>query len=224
MLAYLQDLDAGKSSLLLAKDRQTVHELNKAVRVELKAECVLGEAEIAVKTSHGYRYFAAQDRVVLGLGAKQQFYHQLEPQEREYVHNGASGTVERVTLERVTVQLDSGSRIELDVTGHLNSEGKHQGWAVDHGYASTVHKSQGMTVDRAHVVITGEEQREWAYVALSRHREIVHVYATHEALGVDAHSIERTEAVLHLNRAESKDLANDYEMQNQPLHHDLELS
>ena len=210
VLAYLQDYDSGKSALLLAKDRQAVRELNDAVRAELKAEGLLGPSEAAVLTTGGYRPFAENDRVVLGLGAKQQFYSQLEREDRERAHNGASGTVERVTAERVTMLLDSGQRIELDDSGHLDQEGKRQGWAVDHGYAVTVHKSQGMTVDRSHVVISGEEQREWAYVALSRHRESVHVYATDDALGADADSVERAQAALQLSRAESKDLANDY--------------
>ena len=210
VLAYLQDLDAGKSSLLLAKDREAVHELNQTVRTELKAEGVLGDTDIAVRTRNGYRHFAEQDRVVLGLGAKQQFYGQLERQDREHAHNGASGTVERVSSERVTIRLDSGQRIELDVAGYPEKEGKTQGWAVDHGYAATVHKAQGMTVDRSHVVISGEEQREWAYVALSRHRETVQVYATHEALGTDGDSVERAEAATQLSRAEAKDLADDY--------------
>ena len=224
VLAYLQDLDAGKSSLLLAKDRHAVHELNDAVRAELKAEDYLGKSEVAVKTTNGYRHFAEQDRVVLGLGAKQQFAPQLEREDREHAHNGAIGTVERVTPEKVTIQLDSGHRIELDESGHRDREGKRQGWAVDHGYAVTVHKAQGMTVDRSHVVISGEEQREWAYVALSRHRETTHVYATHDALGTDGDAVERAEAALQLSRAEAKDLANDYELNVQRPGQELEFT
>lgn len=212
VLAYLQDLDDGKSSLLLAKDRQGVHELNESVRAELKVAGLLGDAETPTKTMNGYRYFAEQDRVVLGLGARQQFYNQLERQDREHVHNGAAGTVERVSSEGIVIQLDSGPRIELDATGHPGTDGKRNGWAIDHGYAVTVHKTQGMTVDRSHVVINGEEQREWAYVALSRHRETVHVYATHDALGTDGDAVERAQAALQLSRAESKDLANDYQV------------
>ncbi len=210
VLAYLQDMDAGKSALLLAKDRQAVHELNESVRAELRAEGILGEVETTVNTRNGYRNFAEHDRVVLGLGAKQQFYDQLEPRDRELAHNGASGTVERVSSNQINIRLDSGPRIELYAAAIANPEVIASAWAVDHAYAVTAHKAQGMTVDRAHVVITGEEQREWAYVALSRHRETVHVYATNEALGNDTYSIERAEAARHLSRAESKDLANDY--------------
>jgi len=213
VLAYLQDLDAGKSSLLLAKDRHAVHELNEAVRAELKAEGTIGEFEIPVCTTNGYRHFAEQDKVVLGLGAKQQFYDQLNRQDVEFAHNGACGTVERVTSKQIMIHLDSGQMIALAAAGHLDKEGQRQGWAVDHGYSVSAHKGQGMTVDCSHVVVSGEEQREWAYVALSRHREATCLYATCDALGADAHSVERAEAVLNLSWAESKDLANDYSVE-----------
>lgn len=212
VLAYLQDLDAGKTSLLLAKDRQAVYELNQEVRAELKAEGILGQSETTIRTTNGFRHLAEQDRVVLGLGAKQQFYSQLERQDREHAHNGAYGSVERVIPEKIIVRLDSGQQIELNPAGYVDKEGKYQGWAVDHGYATTVHKAQGMTVDRSHVVISGEEQREWAYVALSRHRDTTQLYATHDALGTDAFSVERAEAALQLSRAEAKDMANDYQI------------
>jgi len=224
ILAYLQDLDESKRSLLLAKDRQAVHELNDAVRGELKAACGLGERDVAVKTTHGYRHFAERDKIVLGLGAKQQFYQQLEPQDREHAHNGARGTIERITSEQVTIQLDSGQRVALNAAGYFDKDGKTQGWAVDHGYATTVHKAQGMTVDRSHVVISGDEQREWAYVALSRHRESTHVYATRDLLDAETDSMERTEAAWQLGHAEAKDLANDYEIEAYQSAYELEIT
>jgi len=224
VLAYLQDIDAGKSSLLLAKDRHAVHDLNEAVRAELKIEGILGHSDIAIRTSNGYRRFAEHDKVVLGLGAKQQFYSQLEWQDKEHAHNGACGTVERTLGEKITIRLDTGQAIELDTAGYVDREGQHQGWAVDHGYAATVHKAQGMTVDCSHVVISGEEQREWAYVALSRHRETTHVYATHDALGADSVSAEWSQAVHQLSRGESKDLANDYQIERHRLDPQLEIT
>lgn len=43
--------------------------------------------------------------------------------------------------------------------------------ALDHGYAMTVHKAQGLTADIALVLASGEEGREWTYTAMSRGRE-----------------------------------------------------
>ena len=42
---------------------------------------------------------------------------------------------------------------------------------VDHGYATTVHKSQGATVDRVKVLASLSLDRHLTYVAMTRHRE-----------------------------------------------------
>ncbi len=47
---------------------------------------------------------------------------------------------------------------------------------IDHGYAATVHKSQGVTVDRAHVLATELMDRHATYVGLTRHRDAVVVH------------------------------------------------
>ncbi|HEX6221193.1 MAG TPA: hypothetical protein VF115_08880, partial [Acidimicrobiia bacterium] len=47
---------------------------------------------------------------------------------------------------------------------------------IDHGYALTGHKAQGITVDRTFSVLGGSTSREWAYVAMSRGRESNRAY------------------------------------------------
>nr|MBA3358818.1 transposase [Thermoleophilaceae bacterium] len=47
---------------------------------------------------------------------------------------------------------------------------------VAHGYAMTVHKSQGMTAERAYVLGSEELYQELGYTALSRHRESCRFY------------------------------------------------
>ena len=42
---------------------------------------------------------------------------------------------------------------------------------IDHGYAATIHKTQGMTVDRTHVLATPGLDAHGSYVARSRHRD-----------------------------------------------------
>ncbi len=61
------------------------------------------------------------------------------------VKNGTLGTVESVTAARMAVQLDDGRSVAFDVKDYAQ---------IDHGYAATIHKAQGMTVDRAHVLAT----------------------------------------------------------------------
>jgi ATP-dependent exoDNAse (exonuclease V) alpha subunit len=47
---------------------------------------------------------------------------------------------------------------------------------LDHGYAATIHKSQGVAIDRAHVLATPGLDRHATYVALSRHRTSVDLH------------------------------------------------
>ena len=47
---------------------------------------------------------------------------------------------------------------------------------MDHGYALTLHASQGLTVDRTHVLANDALFYEAGLVALSRHRDSCQVY------------------------------------------------
>src|SRR3546814_13018776 len=77
------------------------------------------------------------------------------------VKNGTLGQVERVSPDSMAVRLDDGRRIAFDLKDYAH---------IDHGYAATIHKSQGVTVDQAHVLATPGRDRHSAYVALSRPR------------------------------------------------------
>src|SRR3546814_20964023 len=67
----------------------------------------------------------------------------------------------------MAVRLDDGRQVAFDLKDYAH---------VDHGYAATNHKSQGVTVDRAHVLATPGMDRHSAYVALSRHRDGVQLH------------------------------------------------
>src|SRR3546814_5839164 len=80
------------------------------------------------------------------------------------VKNGTLGTLEQVSQQRMAVRTDDGRSLAFDLKDYAH---------VDHGYAATIHKAQGMTVDRAHVLATPGLDSHGSYVALSRHRESV---------------------------------------------------
>ena len=96
------------------------------------------------------------------------------------VKNGMLGTVERThgvgeaTEGHLVVRLDSaagpgrGRAVAVSMADYA---------AVDHGYATTIHKSQGATVDRAYVLASGSMDRHMTYVAMTRHRDGVALYA-----------------------------------------------
>lgn len=87
------------------------------------------------------------------------------------VQNGTVGTITGFENEVLEVQLDNGHLINFD-TNNYND--------IAHGYAMTIHKSQGITVDKAHVLASLQMDRHSTYVALSRHRKDVRVYYSNE--------------------------------------------
>ena len=90
----------------------------------------------------------------------------------------------------------------------------HDREALDHGYAATVHKSQGVTVDRMFVLATQNLDRHSTYVALSRHREQIEVYYGREDFqggeGLHAPARARVNLEAVLSRARPKKPAVDY--------------
>ena len=159
------------SRLVLTYRRADVRELNEAIRGERVAGGELQEG-VAFQTNDGERKFAEGDRILF-----------LENNRELGVKNGMLGTVEAVEPERLNIRLDgqrAASRgplqegnqdrrtIDLDAARYT---------AFDHGYATTIHKSQGATVDRAFVLASPGMDSHLTYVAMTRHREGVRLYA-----------------------------------------------
>lgn len=168
------DLVEGKTSLALAETNAEVHAINQLAREQAKAAGLVQPEEAKFSTERGERQFAAGDRVIF-----------LENANNPRVRNGTTGTVEKATDGTLTVRLDDTAKKGADgkedlatarrVTINQNTYNK-----LDHGYAMTVHKSQGVTVDRAHYAPGGMAHRELAYVALSRQRETVQMHITRD--------------------------------------------
>ena len=70
---------------------------------------------------------------------------------------------------------------------------------IDYGYAATIHKSQGLTVDHALVVGHSRMHRHAVYVALSRHRESVTVFGRESHLSRPADLIRLAQVPGHLS-------------------------
>ncbi|WP_066826819.1 Ti-type conjugative transfer relaxase TraA [Sphingomonas mali] len=173
----------GATRIILTHTNDEVGALNIAARERLRLRRALRD-DVAIRVERGERNFARGDRIMFlrnecSLGVK----------------NGTLGEVRSATATRLAVLLDDGRSVAFDVKDYA---------AIDHGYAATVHKAQGMTVDRVHVLATPGLDRHAAYVALSRHRESVDLH-----YGCDDFA-DRGRLIATLSRERGKDMASDY--------------
>ncbi|EXL05096.1 ATP-dependent RecD-like DNA helicase [Brucella sp. NBRC 13694] len=163
----------GDALLVLAHTNRDVHRLNEALRKVMREEGALDAAR-NFRTERGMREFAAGDRIIFLDNARF-----LEPRaggnNPQYVRNGMFGTVvstgNALRAPLLSVRLDSGSEIVLSEDSYRN---------IDHGYAVTIHKSQGATVDRTFVLASGMMDRHLTYVSMTRHRHRADLYAARE--------------------------------------------
>lgn len=173
----------GASQVMLAYRRDDVAALNALARAAMRRAGELG-ADERVQTTRGERLFATGERIVF-----------LRNERELGVKNGTLGAVEALSPWRMTVRLDDGRRIVFDLKSYQD---------LDHGYATTIHKSQGVTVDRAHVLASDAMDRHATYVALSRHRAAVTLHYDRETFA-DPRALART-----LGRDRAKDSTLDY--------------
>ncbi len=204
------------SQVILAYTRDDVRDLNELARERMRAAGVLRGADQVVQTERGERAFAAGDRIMFGRNERGLGGHHDRAQ-GVAVKNGTLGTVLAVEAggERLTVRLDGpggpgagsgagqegrkGSDAAPVVTFYVRDYGH-----LDHGYAATVHKAQGVTVDRAHVLATPHMDRHAAYVGLTRHRDGVALHYAAEDFA-DPARLARA-----LGRERAKDTTLDY--------------
>ena len=172
-----------RRALLLAPTRELVAELNTRARSDRLA----GQSDNQigpVLTLRDGTEVSAGDPVITRHNDRR-----LAVSNTDWVKNGDRWTITHVHADgSLTVRhskLDKLIRLPADyVSDH-----------VQLGYATTVHGAQGTTVDACHVVLTGAEDRNLLYVALSRGRYANHLYLAPGTDG-DPHSLVRPEALV----------------------------
>jgi Ti-type conjugative transfer relaxase TraA len=176
--------DPSQSRIILSHTRAECDELSDLARAALKRDGMLTH-EIAVKTSGGSRLFAPQDRIMF-----------LRNERELGVKNGSLGTIDSISSARIAVLLDDGRSVAFDTKDYAD---------ISYGYATTIHKAQGVTVDRTHVLATPGLDAHATYVGLSRHRKRVDLHYSRDDFANEAKLI-RT-----LSRERPKDMALDYQ-------------
>lgn len=186
---WLEDAMPMADKLVVAGTRLEAYRLNQAIRAGLIERGQVHRTGIEFTTATGgVRQLASGDRIVflrndLGLGVK----------------NGTLGVVTACSNAtpvnpEVTVKLDDGKAVKVPLADYAY---------LDHGYALTVHKSQGTTVAGNVYVLTSDRMtdKEWSYVALSRAKGETRIFTTSQ----DDLQLQRA-----MERSRQKDTALEY--------------
>lgn len=180
----------GDDVLMLASRRSQVDTLNRRARAELLDAGLLGDEALHV----GGRDFRVGDDVIAGRNDY-----------RIGLLNGTRATVTAMDVRRgaLTVETTEGRTVEVRhrylAAGHLT-----------HGYATTVHKAQGATVDASLLLVDDRSYREAAYTGLSRGRAANRVYVVSDDLeAIEAHGVrlDRADELVTLREAVARSAA-----------------
>lgn len=87
------------------------------------------------------------------------------------VKNGTLGTILSLDQSKICVALDGKEQREVSFAPNLYPY-------IDNGWATNIHKSQGVTVDHVKKLASFEEYRNLAYVGMTRHRETLEVFGS----------------------------------------------
>ena len=144
----------GRNTVMLALHRSDVADLNQRARIHLIANDRLGPVVVD------------SDDLELRVGDR---VLALRNDRKVRIVNGTIGTVSGAEANAVHIETSDGDRLTVPIdyiaAGHLT-----------HGYAMTIHKSQGMTCDVA--LVRGDDtlHKEAGYTSITRGRERNHVY------------------------------------------------
>ena len=183
-ITWTQDQDQARAALVAAWKCDTMAEpsakrfvfaytnrdvdaLNAELRQVRRERGELPGPEIAFETKHGLALFAIGDRV--------QF---TGTDKRAGIYNGNAGTI--TAIDEQTGRL----RAVLDTP--TSGKGREVAWSAAafagfrHGYAGTIYKGQGKTLDHTYLYHTHHWRAAASYVALTRQRDSAQVFVARE--------------------------------------------
>lgn len=157
---YSADVNAGKQSIMIASTNETVTRLNDLAQAHAIEHGQVSTDAGAVALHNSSRAHLG-DTIVTRKNA------------RRLIVNSGQDFVKNGDLWRVT-DLHNDGRITAQHTGHggkVTLPAHYVEQSVELGYAATIHRAQGSTVDTAHALVDASTDRAGAYVALTRGRE-----------------------------------------------------
>lgn len=162
---YSADVDAGKQSIMIASTNETVTRLNDLAQAHAIEHGQVNTGTGAVALHNSSRAHVG-DTIVTRKNA------------RRLVVNSGQDFVKNGDLWRVTDLHDDGriTAQHIQHGGKVTLPAHYVEQSVELGYAATIHRAQGSTVDTAHALVDASTDRAGAYVALTRGRENNQLY------------------------------------------------
>jgi conjugative relaxase-like TrwC/TraI family protein len=159
--AWQRDVAAGRRSLMIASDNQTVRELNHRARAERVDR---GDVHPGGVTTTSGLTVGIGDHIVTRRN------NRTLATGHGWVKNGDQWTVIALRKDGTIIVQRAGGR------GHVTLPRDYVTEHVDLGYATNAHQAQGRTVDTAHAYVSATTQRELLYVMATRGRDGNHLY------------------------------------------------
>jgi ATP-dependent exoDNAse (exonuclease V) alpha subunit len=142
-----------QTAFVFAYTNLDVDRLNAAVRAARKESGELQGGDHALMTAHGRASFTAGDRIQFTGTDKNAGFT-----------NGEAGIIEAIDGAHIAVRLDGAAGKTINFNAASNPTFRH-------GYAGTIYKGQGVTLDRTYLFHSEHWRAAPSYVALTRHRE-----------------------------------------------------
>ena len=176
---FLADSRSGKDSLVIAGRNEDVDKLNAMIRAD-RIDHGHIDTSIATRSARG-EAIAVGDTI---LARHNQKFWSTETRRDGTTWNRCIGKVGNGDLFTITGIADDGA---VEGLRHGKTASDYvvlpADYVADHvhlGYASTVHRAQGATVDTCHAVIDASMDRAALYVAATRAKEATHLHAVTE--------------------------------------------
>ncbi|SMY01631.1 AAA domain-containing protein [Brevibacterium antiquum] len=165
--AWKADRDEGLSSILIASDNETVAELNRRAQTDLVES---GDVDITYQVTLRSEVQAGIGDVLLARRNERS----IRDSNGAFVANGTRLTITAIRLDgSVEANVQTG---EDGTPPTIVLDADYLASSVELGYATTAHRSQGVTVDTGHAVVKPKLSRELFYVAMTRGKRGNHAY------------------------------------------------
>lgn len=162
-----------QSHLMLAFTNKDANKLNEEARTHMREQGNITGKDYTFNTQRideddfGKEVITHQDRI-FAQGDRLLFTRNNNSLN---VKNGSLGTILELNPQKIRVALDGDEQRTVSFSPNLYP-------FIDNGWATTIHKAQGVTVDHVKMLASFEQYRNLSYVGMSRHRHTLQVFGS----------------------------------------------